>query len=211
MNTEKTVQEVFDAWAQGTHALGMEKGHGPVLRQAFEGIATQAGNLLEIGIGNGYGLELATACCRPDRRVMGIDISANMVELARHRWKERNQVQVFHADFATWEPPDGLTFSLIFSMEVFYYFPDMHAAMKKAFRLLEPGGQLWILVDFYRENPQTHDWPRELGVPMQLWSAAEYAEHMWKAGLDAVTQAFFRRPGDGGHGPTLCTRGTRPV
>jgi trans-aconitate methyltransferase len=118
---------------------------------------------------------------------------------------------VEQADFMQWIAPAGMDFSLIFSMEVFYYFPSIQKGIEKAFSLLRPGGWLMVMVDFYRENTTSHEWAEQLGVPMQLWSMREYLEGMERAGLTGVSQLLFsdesRVPSSE---PTLCTYGVKP-
>lgn len=202
---------VFDEWAGDHRASGMEKGHWPVVSRAFELVPEMPGNYLEIGVGNGYGLCRMAADRFRNGNCIGIDLAPGMVRLASERAGDLPNVTVEQGDFMEWCPPDGMDFSLIFSMEVFYYFPSIQKGIEKAFSLLRPGGWLMVMVDFYRENRSAHDWPQQLGVPMQLWSMREYQEGMEKAGLTGVTQRLFtdesRVPSSE---PTLCTYGIKP-
>ena len=200
----------FDEWAGDHRASGMEKGHWPVVSQAFELVPEMPGNYLEIGVGNGYGLcSMATDRFR-NGHCVGIDLAPGMVRVASERVRGMPNVTVEQGDFMTWEAPAGMDFSLIFSMEVFYYFPSIQKGIEKAFSLLRPGGWLMVMVDFYRENPASHDWPRQLGVPMQLWSIREYLDGMERTGLVEVGQRLFSVPGKDSAQPTLCTFGIRP-
>ena len=100
-------------------------------------------------------------------------------------------------------------------MEVFYYLPDIQRGIDKAFGLLNPGGTLWVAVNFYEENAESADWPDRLGTPMQRWSAAQYVGGLERAGFTDVGQRLIEapRPADSEHGDaaTLCTFGRRPV
>lgn len=202
---------VFDEWARGSQAAGMEKGHWPVVSQAFDLIPPMSGNYLEVGVGNGYSLHhMATNQFR-NGNCYGIDISSGMAEITGNRLRDLPNVNVEQADFMKWQPPEGVEFSMIFSMEVFYYFESIQKGMEKACSLLKPGGQLWIMVDYFTENESTHSWPEELGTEMQLWSKNEYLLGMELAGFTNVKQRTFshmnRIPAS--TEVTLCTSGVK--
>jgi len=213
MKSENGPGRVFDRWARDHRASGMERGHWPVVRQAFELIPGMNGNYLEIGIGNGYSLHHMAKNQFRSGKCFGIDIAPGMVDVTRNRLRDLPNVTVEQGDFMEWMPPAGTEFSLIFSMEVFYYFPSIQKGIDKAFSLLRPGGQLWIMVDYYRENAPSHSWPAELDTPMQLWSADEYVEGMSKAGFTGVTRNTFFHPEETSaiKEPTLCISGVRAL
>lgn len=207
----KQAGRVFDKWSRDDRAPGMEKGHWPVVKQAFDLIPETGGDCLEIGVGNGYGLHHLALNQFREGRCFGIDVAPGMVELARERLRGVPNATIEQGDFMEWRPPPGVQFSLIYSMEVFYYFSSIQAGIRKAYSLLRPGGRLMVMVDFFAENVSTHDWPSRLGVPMQLWSRRDYLEGMEKAGFVSIRQHLFSDvEGDPATGePTLCTVGLR--
>jgi SAM-dependent methyltransferase len=212
MPDNRSAGKVFEEWAGDHRAPGMEKGHWPVVRQAFEPIPEMTGNYLEIGVGNGYSLHHMAANQFKSGRCYGIDLAPGMVELAEERLRDMKNVTVERADFLEWVPPPGVLFSLIFSMEVFYYFSDIQKGIEKAYSLLAPGGKLMVMVDYFLENDATLDWPRQLGAPMQLWSQRDYREGMEKAGFYPVEQRLFSGSGRKPESTelTLCTTGVKP-
>jgi len=136
-----------------------------------------------------------------------------MAERSRARTRDLHNVEIHSGDFLTWDPGPDLRFDLIFSMEVFYYFPDIRAGIDHAVSLLRPEGKLLVLVNYYREHEASHGWPADLDTPMTLWSAADYAAGFRQAGLVGVDQRYYRdtpataAAGDPG---TLATWGRRP-
>jgi ubiquinone/menaquinone biosynthesis C-methylase UbiE len=190
----------------------MEREHWPRVQEVF-GLIPGGGDYLEIGIGNGYGLAHMATHPFQSGRCLGMDISASMVERARARTRELTNVDVCVADFLTHDF-GGRRFDVIFSMEVFYYFPDMNAGIRKAFAVLKPGGSLWVAVNFYAENAQSVDWPDRLDTPMQRWSVKQYVEAFEQAGFTNVASHMIDTPlGEGsvhGDAPTLLTVGKRP-
>jgi SAM-dependent methyltransferase len=212
MTRNRTAKEVFEAWGRDHHADGMESEHWPRVREIFDRITPSDDDYLEIGVGNGYGLaHMATRQFR-NGRCLGMDLSASMVERARVRTRELANVEVVVGDFLSWDFGDR-RFGTIFSMEVFYYFPDVNEGIAKAWSLLVPGGRLLVAVNFYQENARSADWPDRLGTPMQRWSAGEYVEGFRRAGFTSVESCRIATPLPQGsvHGdaPTLLTLGVR--
>jgi SAM-dependent methyltransferase len=101
----------------------------------------------------------------------------------------------FHvARFPTHHTLPADRFDAIFSMETFCYVADLDAALRETCRLLTPGGRFACVVDYYGENPASHAWPDELGVPMRLLDGAGWRAAFLDAGFVDVTQERLRRP-----------------
>jgi ubiquinone/menaquinone biosynthesis C-methylase UbiE len=62
------------------------------------------------------------------------------------------------------------------SVEAFYYYPDQDRALEEIYRVLAPGGRLFILINIYRENPSWKYWETHLPVNAHLRSSAEYVQ-----------------------------------
>jgi SAM-dependent methyltransferase len=209
----RSAQEVFDQWGQDHRGEGMQKYHWPRVKQAFDMIPNQKGNYLEIGTGTGYAIEHMAQNQFANGQCYGLEISEHMVRNTKAQVDDLSNVTIEQGDFLEWDFDAHLKFTLIFSMEVFYYFPDMQAGLKKAYSLLQPGGQLWILVNYYHENTVSHDWQEMMNTPMQMWSRQDYRQGFSQAGFRDVTQMQLTNTGgvdfkekDAG---TLCTYGTR--
>lgn len=209
MTKMRSAQEVFDDWGQDDGGSGMEAEHWPRVSQVLSKVTPSNGNYLELGVGSGYALEYMATHAFAGGHCYGLDISVEMVNACRKRLAHLKNVTVDAGDFLQWQPPT-VRFDFIFSMEVFYYFADMQAGFNKTAGLLAPGGELLVMVDFYHENPITHNWPEKVGTPMTLWSRSEYAEGFGKAGLVDVRQELISG-GDSEHGLTLCTGGKRAL
>ena len=54
------------------------------------------------------------------------------------------------------------------SVESAYYWPDPAAGYGELYRVLQPGGAAWILINYYRDNPYCHQWGGLLAVPTHL-------------------------------------------
>jgi SAM-dependent methyltransferase len=135
-------------------------------------------NLLDAGTGTGRMLELLAPLAR---RAVGLDISPEMLAIARDRLAQRNlnHAQVRLADtyrlpFATATAAQG--FDAVLFHQVLHYLDDPGAAVLEAARVMRPGGRLLIAdfaphaLEFLRED-FAH---RRLGFPdreVQGWFA----------------------------------------
>ena len=219
MTSEKAhiskVSEVFDRWASNGRADGMEAGHLPMARPAFEKLALTAGQrYLDIGCGNGYTVRWAAAI--EDVDAIGIDVSESMIKLARERSTHLANTRFIHAPFPL-PILKAKTFDAIFSMEVFYYLTDLRWALLSVIRLLKPGGKFACVVDFYEENEASLDWPEKVGVDLNRLSKDEWREAMQEVGFEIVEQCQLTAPSTDGQDDdwrqtvgSLVTIGRRP-
>ncbi|GAB90034.1 methyltransferase domain-containing protein [Gordonia rhizosphera] len=101
--------------------------------------------VLDLGCGNGMLLpELARALGRKGR-VIGVDMSPDMLTSARARIAEAGEDWVEILDGrAEAIPLDDATADSIISIQVFEYIPDIPAALAECHRVLRPGGRLVI-------------------------------------------------------------------
>ena len=215
MDLSKPASEVFEQWGKDHRAGEMEEEHWSRVRQAFTLIPKMSGNYLEIGVGNGYSIRHMATNQFTEGHCWGLDVASSMVNLSKKKMEDLQNVTIEHGNFLEWSFSSNEPFSLIFSMEVFYYFPEIRMGIDKAYSLLKPGGQLWVLVDYYEENNINHEWPKMLQTPMQLWSTEDYHNGFVSAGFSNVEQRQFvdtanekTNPADLG---TLCTFGTKPI
>ena len=118
------VRRLFDDWATRGRAEGMELGHTPTARPAFESLELTAGQrCLDVGCGNGYTVRWA-ASVDSTVQAYGLDAAEKMISRARHLSQDVENARFIHAPF----PLPMLkpqSFDAVFSMEVFYYLPDV--------------------------------------------------------------------------------------
>jgi ubiquinone/menaquinone biosynthesis C-methylase UbiE len=105
-------------------------------------------------------------------------------------------------------PFDDASVDHVFSMEALYYVA-IDAALAEAARVLRPGGHLAVCADFYEEHVASHVWPEELGLPMDLRSAAAWEHAVAVAGFEAVRSALLPDPTKPDHPGTLAVFGVR--
>ena len=204
MDSDKQVQKVqalFDDWADRGRAEGMEQGHTPTARQAFDRLQLEPGqHYLDIGCGNGYTVRWA-AQVDPTVNAIGLDVSENMVRQARALSTGMDNTRFIHAPFPL-PMLKAQAFDAIFSMEVFYYLPDLHWALLSVGRLLKPGGRFACIVDYFEENEASHSWAEDLDLPLNLLPAAGWQTAMEDIGFDALEQCRLHPPLADGEEPT---------
>ncbi len=187
------VRSIFNDWAKKGRAEGMEKGHGPAAREGFAYLDPKEGQrYLDIGCGNGYTVRWAAEA---GAQAFGIDLSPDMIARAKKLSSEFSRAHFEVCAFPN-TPFEERSFDRIFSMETFYYLPDLDDALAAAHRLLRPQGLMAIIVDYYRENPASHAWPDDLGCAFDLRSEDEWEAALRNAGFTEVKRRHFRSPPD---------------
>ena len=120
-------------------------------RRAVEAInALPAGRVLEAGVGTGISLPLYD----PRHRVVGIDLSADMLRLARRRVETGglgHVEAVSEADAGATGFPTA-SFDIAIAMYVMTVVPDPDAVMAELARLVRPGGHVLVLNHFSRST-----------------------------------------------------------
>ena len=186
------VRDVFEDWAESGRGEGMAESHIPFVRPVFERLPLpRDGRYLDIGCGSGYTVRWAAEAA-PDGRAVGIDVSPRMIALARQRSSRLPNTEYHVASFPDDHPLEPGSFDVIYSMEVFYYLPDLVEGLAEVRRLLRPGGVFACQVDFYEENAASHSWPEEVGLEMTLLSERGWREAFEEAGLDVTDQLRVR-------------------
>ena len=172
----------FNEWARAGKGESMEHGHRPVGEQAIA--AMQVGpsaRVLDVGCGSGWATRLLAEHA-PQGRVTGIDISDEMVRLARDSSQSFPNVDYEVASAEELSFPDN-EFTNAFSMESIYYYRNIPKALSEIHRVLKSGGTFVAVVDLYWENEATHQWIDTLKVPVELLSIDDYRSLFIDAGF----------------------------
>ena len=112
----------------------------------------QAANVIELGFGHGYNLEVL-APQLPATRFAGVDLTQRHVTHVQTMLANRGivNVQACQGDFQALPWPDS-SFDHAYSVEAFCYARDLPAALAEAARVMRPGGTL-TLYDGYLTRP----------------------------------------------------------
>lgn len=99
--------------------------------------------VIDIGCGPGFLCENMAAAAGPAGRVVGIDISEDLINFAtRHKTNDAIDYRVGNA---TDLPVDSAQFDVAVSAQVIEYVADADAALREMARVLRPGGRAFIV------------------------------------------------------------------
>jgi len=189
----KSLREEFNRWAEAGRGEGMEEDHLPITLPVLDLMHIAASdNILDIGCGAGW-LSRMLSDRAPEGRVIGMDISDEMVRRARRTAAELGNA-MFVVGSAEEIPWDSNFFTRAISVESAYYWPNPAAAMKEVFRVTREGGSAWILINYYRDNSHSHQWGSILTVPTHWLSADQWSALFGDAGFTDVAHRRIPDP-----------------
>ncbi|MDO8750369.1 MAG: arsenite methyltransferase [Dehalococcoidia bacterium] len=159
--------------------------------------------VLDLGSGGGIDCFLASRAVGPKGRVLGIDMTPEMVELARSNARRIKATNVeFYLGHIEELPFDSNTMDVVISNCVVCLSPDKDAVFGEAFRVLRAGGRLHLsdmmlvgdLPDAVKRDPQK--WAECVSGADQRET---YVERLRAAGFQDVTiaqeQPYRQEPG----------------
>ncbi len=146
--------------------------------------------VLDLGSGGGIDCFLAARMVGPTGSVLGVDMTPNMVSLAR---ANASKVDATNVEFRLGEiehlPIPDATINVIISNCVINLAPDKAQVFREAFRVLKPGGRLQVS-DMIWEGKRPAESPSDLeswaGCVAGAITAEEYATAMEEAGFTSV-------------------------
>ncbi|MCD2198196.1 class I SAM-dependent methyltransferase [Actinomycetospora endophytica] len=144
------------AWTE--YAEHFERGYADYDAAYLAAVDARAEDLvLDVGSGPGaLALRIATTA----RRVVGVDVSAPLVDLARRRAQAAGRDNaIFVAADAQVDPPDEGPFDVVVSHFGSMFFDDSVAAFTSLCRALRPGGRLVLLT---WQGPERNPWQVEV-------------------------------------------------
>lgn len=189
----ENLREEFNRWAEAGRGEGMEQDHLPIVLPVLDRMRLKPDdNVLDVGCGAGW-LSSLLAEQVPEGRVVGIDVSDEMIRHARRRNAHLENVLsvVGEAEQIPW---DAQFFTQAISVESAYYWPDPAKALREIFRVLREGGEAWIAINYYRDNPHSQQWAEVLTIPAHLLSAEEWAAQFREAGFTDVAHEQIPDP-----------------
>jgi ubiquinone/menaquinone biosynthesis C-methylase UbiE len=121
----------------------------PFVRQMIELASVSTGErLLDVGTGTGIVAIEAAKAIGPTGRVVGVDLSENMLAAARAKAEHLglSRISGFHRmDAERLELPDG-SFDTVLCLFALLHFPDPVRALLEMRRVMKPGGRLVLAV-----------------------------------------------------------------
>jgi SAM-dependent methyltransferase len=182
---ELKLREEFNRWAEAGRGEQMEENHLPIVIPMLALMELQsADRVLDVGCGSGW-LVRRLAEHLPKGAIVGVDVSDEMVRRAQLAGAALPNAS-FLQGTAEEIPAPSDSFTKVISIESAYYWHDVARGLGEIFRVLAPGGSAWILINYYRDNLDCHQWKQNFEIPTSLLSAAEWQEQFHAAGFRKV-------------------------
>lgn len=156
------VRSAYRRWA-GVYDLAFGQVSGPGRREAVGLVNRLPGEqVLEVGVGTGLALPLYN----PDKTVTGIDLSAEMLELARQRVRDRrlpNVAGLLEQDAEATDFPDA-SFDIAVAMFVASVVPNPRKLLAEMRRVVRPGGHM-LFINHFRADRGPRWWVERTMAP----------------------------------------------
>jgi ubiquinone/menaquinone biosynthesis C-methylase UbiE len=189
ISVDEQMRREFNQWAEAGRGEEMEEHHISITQQTLALMGLKPGErVLDLGCGAGWATRLLAQLVSGGERsgqVIGLDVSDEMVRRARGASTQYDNV-LFVVGSAQQIPWEENFFDKVLSVESFYYYGDQDGALDELFRVIAPRGELFILINLYRDNHYSLRWVDELKVPVQVRSEQEYVELLKEHGYEDV-------------------------
>ena len=197
--TDWLLQRRFNRWARRGRGESMERHHARIAETIWERMELSSSDrILDLGCGEGWACRLMARRAPGGCLIAGLDISDEMIRRAREKSHSLSNVS-YHCGQAHCIPRRENYFSKIISIESFYYFERQDQVLRELFRVMQPGGQIYLLLCLFQEDPQPKTWFDDVALPVHNRSISEYEDMMRRTGwIDVVAEVFdFRTDNTG--------------
>ncbi len=189
ISVDEQMRREFNQWAEAGRGEEMEQHHISITQQTLALMGLKPGErVLDLGCGAGWATRLLAQLVAGGERpgqVVGLDVSDEMVRRARGASTQYDNM-LFVVGSAQQIPWEENFFDKVLSVESFYYYGDQDRALDELFRVIAPKGELFILINLYKDNAYSLRWVDELKVPVQVRSEQEYIELLKEHGYEDV-------------------------
>lgn len=170
---DKKLQQEFNQWAAAGRGDEMEHHHSDITGQTLALMDLKpADRVLDLGCGTGWASR-RIARIVTSGAVVGIDVADEMLRRAESASESHENLRYIWGSAEHIPVPDN-SFDKVLSVESFYYYADQGKTLEELRRVLAPAGELFILINLYKDNAYSLRWVKELKVPVQALSEAEY-------------------------------------
>ncbi|MCQ2797750.1 MAG: class I SAM-dependent methyltransferase [Bacilli bacterium] len=119
-----------------------------------------------------------------DTEVVGVDISNNMIEVAKEKYNDEEWATFVHADFLNWDT--DITFDDVVIYNAYPHFLEPMVLSKKLASVLNKGGRVAILHSLSRKDLCSHHSGRAISVSRNLMELSREVD-FFKNEFDVIT------------------------
>lgn len=184
------LREEFNQWVLDGRSSALESHHRGFVEDTIQRMNVQPSDrILEVGCGEGWASRWLASLV-PEGLVVGLDVSDEMVRKARAASTACDNLLFAWADVEA-IPWQEKFFSHALCVETFYYFENAEKALLEIYRVLSPGGSVWVLNHLSKENEITLAWLPLLKLPVNLRSAEEYGKLFESCGFQEYSSRLI--------------------
>ena len=181
-SADHKLQHEFNQWAAAGRGDEMEDHHSDITDQTLAVMDIRPSDrILDLGCGTGWASR-RMARIAVQGEVVGLDVADEMLRRAEEASAAFKNVRYVWGSAESIAEADN-AFSKVLSVESFYYYADQGKALDELRRVMAPGAKLFILINLYNDNHYSLRWVKELKVPVQALSEAEYKALLQKHGF----------------------------
>ena len=130
---------------------------------------TAGNSVIDLGSGPGFLCESMADIVGPSGRILGIDISADLIERSTRR-NHRTWLSYRVGDATRTDEPDA-SFDVGACTQVAEYIPEVDQAISETFRILKPGGRAVFVATDWDGVIWHSDTPARMAAVMRSWEA----------------------------------------
>jgi len=172
-------------------AKGMARGHKDFYKNVAKVInPTNDDIYLEIGFGSGIFIKKYMSHVS---KIAGIDYSEDMVKLASDINKSlvESRKAEFRQGYASSLPWADNEFTVVATIETFFFLTEIEKTLNEIFRVLKPGGRLVIEMAYNKDDGADHK--RHIKkMNLKLYSGEEMKKLLKNAGFSDIVISYYK-------------------
>ena len=181
---EELLRDFFNHCVAGTTSYRSIYGQFITTRIIHDFDICRDEQILDLGCGEGWLCRMLSPLC-PEGSIVGLDISDDIIRHAREKTTEFENI-LYTPGTAEEIPWAENYFSRAISLESAYYWPSPENGAKEIFRVVKPGGKIFLLLSLYTESRYAHRPTDSLENLLQIKSLQEWITILTNAGFTEI-------------------------